>query len=53
MTQRQRNFRRFFFREMIATHDMRICRNGSGPMVLTWQEARKFWCIATNGALSH
>ena len=53
MTTRQRNYRRFFFREMIASHDARVCATGAGPMVLTWAQARNFWRIATNGALSH
>jgi hypothetical protein len=53
MTTRQRNIRRYFFREMVASHDERICKAGKGPMVLTWREARNFWCIATNGARSH
>lgn len=53
MTQRQRNFRHFFFREAIASLDARICKAGKGPMVLTWSEARRFWRIATNGALAH
>jgi len=53
MTIRQRKFRRYFFREAIAAHDMRLCKAGKGPMILTWQEARKLWRIATNDALSH
>jgi hypothetical protein len=53
MTLRQRNIRRFFFREAIASHDVRVCAAGKGPMVLTWAEARNFWRIATNGARSH
>ena len=53
MTTRQRNIRRYFFREMVASHDARICKAGKGPMVLTWREARNFWRIATNGARSH
>jgi hypothetical protein len=53
MTTRQRNIRRYFFREMIASHDERICKAGKGPMVLTWNEARNFWRKATNGALAH
>jgi hypothetical protein len=53
MTLRQRNIRRFFFREAIAAHDARVCKAGKGPMVLTWAEARNFWRIATNGARSH
>jgi hypothetical protein len=51
MTVRQRNIRQFLFREMIAAHDMRVCKAGHGPMVLTWREAREFWRKATNGAL--
>jgi hypothetical protein len=53
MTTRQRHIRHFFFREMIASHDMRVCKAGKGPMVLTWSAARRFWRIATDGALSH
>jgi hypothetical protein len=53
MSNRQRNIRRFFFREMVASHDERICKAGKGPMVLTWAEAREFWRKATNGALAH
>lgn len=54
MTLRQRNTRRVFFREAIASHDMRVCAAGKGPMILTWAEARNFWRIATtNGARSH
>jgi hypothetical protein len=50
---RQRNFRQWMFRTMIASHDERVCQSGKGPMVLTWSEARNFWRIATNGAKSH
>jgi hypothetical protein len=53
MTQRQRNIRQYFFREMVASRAERMRRAGKEPMVLTWQEARNFWRIATNGALSH
>jgi hypothetical protein len=53
MSTRQRDLRTFFFREMIAAHDMRVCKAGKGPMVLTWREAREFWRKATNGALAH
>jgi hypothetical protein len=53
MTFKQKNIRRFFFREMIASHDVRVCKAGNGPMILTWSEARAFWRKATNGALAH
>lgn len=53
LSTRQKNVRQFLFREMIASHDERICKAGKGPMILTWPEARNFWRIATNGALAH
>jgi hypothetical protein len=53
LSNRQRSLRRFFFREMIASHDARVCKAGQGPMILTWREAREFWRKATNGALAH
>ena len=46
MTSRQRNIRQFFFRELIAELDMRICKAGKGPMILSWAQARDFWRIA-------
>lgn len=53
LSRRQKAVRHFFFREMIASHDTRICRAGAGPMILTWRDAREFWRKATNGAASH
>jgi hypothetical protein len=53
LSTRQKNIRQFFFREMVASHDARICKAGNGPMVLTWREAREFWRKATNGAFAH
>ena len=43
--------RSYYFRSLVAEHDVKICKAGKGPMILTWAEARLMFKGATAAAI--
>ena len=47
MTQKQKQLRRYYFRELVAHCDHERWRAKAGPLVLTLKDAREMWRAAT------
>ena len=51
LTPKERATRRYHFRGLVSDFDIETCKQGAGPMVLAWRQARAFWRVATDRAV--